>query len=161
MSPRGALTASAASVLVAVALLGVRAPAALAAPCDAPIVNPVACENTKAGNPASEWDVSGSGSAAIQGYATDISVDQGQTVSFKVDTPATAYHLDIYRMGYYGGLGARKVATVQPFAFLPQIQPQCLNQSATGLVDCGNWAVSARWTVPADAVSGIYFAKLV
>ena len=29
----------------------------------------------------------------------------------------------------------------------------------TGLVDCGNWAVSASWPVPADATSGIYFAR--
>src|SRR5205807_1457055 len=27
--------------------------------------------------------------------------------------------------------------------------------------DCGNWAESASWAVPPDAVSGIYFAKLV
>ena len=32
---------------------------------------------------------------------------------------------------------------------------------ATGLIDCGNWAQSASWAVPADATSGIYFAKLV
>ena len=47
-----------------------------------------------------------------------------------------------------------------PSASLPQIQPPCLSD-ATGLVDCGNWGVSASWTVPVDAVSGIYFAKLV
>ena len=33
---------------------------------------------------------------------------------FRVRTNATAYRLDVYRMGYYQGLGARKVATVQP-----------------------------------------------
>ena len=44
---------------------------------------------------------------------------------------------------------------------LPQTQPACLTEPATGLVDCGNWAESASWAVPADAVSGIYFAKLV
>ena len=69
--------------------------------------------------------------------------------------------LDIYRMGYYGGMGARKVATVLPSATLPQTQPTCLTDAATGLIDCGNWAVSASWAVPADAVSGIYFAKLM
>ena len=63
-------------------------------------------------------------------------------------------------MGYYGGLGARQVATVSPSASLPQNQPTCLNDVATGLIDCGNWAESASWTVPADAVSGIYFAKV-
>ena len=33
--------------------------------------------------------------------------------------PRRAYHLDIYRMGYYAGDGARKVATVQPLGDAP------------------------------------------
>ena len=93
---------------------------AAAAPCDAPVVSPVACENTKPGNPESEWDVTGSGSSSIQGFATEISVNVGETVRFKIDTPASSYRLDIYRMGYYAGLGARKIATVNPTASLPQ-----------------------------------------
>jgi hypothetical protein len=44
---------------------------------------------------------------------------------------------------------------------LPQTQPACLTDNTTGLLDCGNWAVSASWTVPANATSGIYFARLV
>src|SRR5215217_5138080 len=159
---RPRLSRCAASTVLAVGLLlAVLAAPASAAPCDAPITNPIACENTKPGNPASEWDVTGSGSASIQGYATSIGVDQGTTVSFKVSTNATDYRLDIYRLGYYGGAGARKVTTVQPSAPLPQNQPNCAQTSATGLIDCGNWAVSASWAVPADAVSGIYLAKLV
>ncbi len=146
--------------LLAIALTGFFAERASAAPCDPPIANAIVCENSKPGNPPSEWDVNGSGDSNIQGFATDISVDQGQTVNFKVKTPSSDYRLDIYRMGYYGGNGARKVATVQPSASLPQSQPACLSESATGLVDCGNWSQSASWTVPADAVSGIYFAKL-
>ncbi len=43
---------------------------------------------------------------------------------------------------------------------LPQIQPACLTDSATGLIDCGNWGISASWTVPSTATSGIYFARL-
>ena len=97
----------------------------------------------------------------IQGFATDISVNRGETVSFKVDTSAADYRFDIYRLGYYGGLGARKITTVSPSANLPQSQPACLNDTATGLIDCGNWAVSGSWAVPANAVSGIYLAKLV
>ena len=81
--------------------------------CAAP-ANPIVAENCLAGNPASEWDISGAGDPSIQGFATDISVNRGSTVSFKVDTNATNYRFDIYRMGYYGGLGARKVATVTP-----------------------------------------------
>ena len=29
------------------------------------------------------------------------------------------------------------------------------------MIDCGNWAESASWTVPADATSGVYIAKLI
>jgi N,N-dimethylformamidase beta subunit-like protein/uncharacterized protein DUF4082/Big-like domain-containing protein len=125
-------------------------------------INPIACENQKPGNLASEWDVSGAGDGSIQGFATSISVVPGEAVQFKIDTPSSNYRLDIYRMGYYGGMGARKVsdpAGIVPSAALPQVQPPCLTDSS-GLIDCGNWDISASWVVPVDAVSGIYFAKL-
>lgn len=128
--------------------------------CAAP-ANAIVAENCLAGNPDSEWNISGAGDPSIQGFATDISVNRGSTVSFKVNTSAANYRFDIYRMGYYGGQGARKVATVAPTATLPQSQPSCLNDAATGLIDCGNWNLSGSWAVPANAVSGIYFAKLV
>ena len=101
------------------------------------------------------------GDPTIQGFATDISVNRGSTISFKINTPASAYRIDIYRLGYYGGMGARKVATINPSVSLPQSQPQCLTDAATALMDCGNWKVSASWSVPANAVSGVYIAKPV
>ena len=39
-----------------------------------------------------------------------MSVNVGETESFKIKTPATHYHIDILRLGYYGGDGARMVA---------------------------------------------------
>jgi hypothetical protein len=123
--------------------------------------NPVVAENCLTGNLPSEWDVSGAGDASIQGFATQMSVNRGSTISFKVDTNASNYRFDIYRLGYYGGRGARKVGSVLPSATLPQSQPACLTQASSGLIDCGNWAVSGSWTVPATAVSGIYIARLV
>jgi hypothetical protein len=112
------------------------------------------------GNPPSEWDITGAGDATIQGFSTDISVNKGDTVSFKINTNATAYTIDVYRMGYYNGNGASKVATISPSAALPQTQPSCLTIPATGLIDCGNWSISASWPVPSTAKSGIYFAKI-
>ena len=131
--------------------------------CNPPVTSPIACENSKTGDPATAWDIPShdAGDPSIQGFATDISYNRGQTVRFKISTPTIAYRLDIYRMGYYDGLGARKQATVFPLALTPQTQPACLTQASIGLVDCGNWADSAVWTIPSDAVSGIYFAKLV
>jgi len=131
--------------------------------CNPPMANDIVCENSKPGTPSSQWDVAGGGAGdlTIQGFATDISVNQGQTIYFKIDTNAKAYTIDIYRMGFYGGMGARKVASVTPSARLPQSQPNCITNAATNLVDCGNWAVSASWTVPSNATSGIYFAHLI
>ena len=119
----------------------------------------IEAENCLPGNPASQWDVTGAGDPNLQGFATDISVNRGETVSFKVSTTATAYRIDIYRLGYYGGDGARLVATVPNASTTKTSQPACLTD-ATGLVDCGNWSVSASWAVPASAVSGIYLARL-
>src|SRR5258708_6774094 len=64
-------------------------------------------------------------------------------------------------MGYYQGNDGRFITSISPSASLPQIQPSCLNNSATGLIDCGNWGISASWTVPSTATSGVYFARLV
>ncbi|ACL41861.1 conserved hypothetical protein [Pseudarthrobacter chlorophenolicus A6] len=137
-------------------------PARAAGPCDAPVVSKVACENTQPGSPPSEWQVAGAGNTTIQGYATSMSVNIGQAVTFKVKTTASAYRIDIYRLGYYQGQGARKVAAnILSSVPLPQSQPNCLTFSATGLIDCGNWAVSASWNIPATAVSGVYIARLV
>jgi hypothetical protein len=123
--------------------------------------NPVVTENALAGNPSSQWDVSGAGDASIQGFATEISVNKGETVRFKIKTNAAAYHINVYRLGYYGGSGARLQGTGVITAALPQSQPAPLADAATGLVDCGNWAESAHWDVPANAVSGLYLARLV
>jgi hypothetical protein len=77
--------------------------------------NPIVVENGQTGNPDTQWDLSGIGQNSgpgvknfIEGYATDISVNSGQTINFKINTDSKNYRGDIYRLGYYGGLGARK-----------------------------------------------------
>jgi hypothetical protein len=130
------------------------------ATCAAP-QNPIEAENCLPGSPTSTWYLDSAGSSNIVGFTTDISVNVGQTVFFKVMTNALSYRIDIYRLGYYQGNGARLVATVLPSAVLPQAQPPCLTDSSTGLMDCGNWTISASWAVPSNATSGIYFVRLV
>ena len=124
--------------------------------------NPIVCENALPGDPQANWQIEGVGEKDIEGYATAMSVNVGETESFKIKTTATSYHIEILRLGYYGGDGARLVASdVKPSATLPQTQPACLTNSSTGLIDCGNWGVSASWNVPSTAVSGVYIAELV
>lgn len=136
------------------------AKAATGSPCG-PTINAIVCENQKQGTDPSEWDVSGAGDPSIQGFATDISVDAGQKIDFKIDTDARAYSIRIYRTGWYQGLGARYIETVNPSATLPQKQPECISDVRTELYDCGTWGVSASWNVPDDAVSGVYIARLI
>lgn len=146
-------------LLSAPILVGGPSAAQAADPC-APGGNKIACENAKLGTDPGVWEISGAGDPAIQGFATDISVNLGGRVDFKIDTSASSYTIDIYRMGYYDGRGARKVDAVIPSASLPQTQPPCVTDVRTDLYDCGNWAVSASWSVPATAVSGVYIAHL-
>src|SRR6266542_1050468 len=98
------------ALLVALAVLAASLPrdpvrgAAAAGPCDPPVTQPIVCENSKTGNPASEWDLGLIDSSQIRGFSTDISVTPGGTIRFKVTTGATAYRIDVYRLGYYAGL---------------------------------------------------------
>ena len=73
-------------------------------------------------------------------------------------------------MGYYGGKGGRLVATStgsSPSVTLlrnPSPQPAPITSTGptgTGLIDAGNWSVSATWAVPSTAVSGVYIAHLI
>ncbi|HEV8346689.1 MAG TPA: N,N-dimethylformamidase beta subunit family domain-containing protein, partial [Vicinamibacterales bacterium] len=127
--------------------------------CASP-ANIVVLENCQPGH--TDWDlpVDANGvlenDPTLQGYAADISVNNGETVAFKIDTVATSYRIDIYRLGYYNGAGARKITS----SIITQASPQlgCISD-ATGLVDCGNWTTSASWDTT-GATSGIYLAKL-
>ena len=153
VSRRRFLGASAVGLGAAAADLSVLTSAASAAP------NPISVENALPGT-TDDWNLPYV-DTDIEGFPTSYSVNAGETIGFKIQTAATAYDINIYRVGWYGGAGARKVATIQPSASLPQTQPAPYTDTTTGLVDCGNWAESASWQVPANAVSGVYVANLV
>jgi hypothetical protein len=141
-------------------LLAASPAASQAAACDPPVTNPVACENTLPGADPTTWEVSGAGDATIQGFATSMSVNKGGTISFKIKSATPNYHIDILRLGYYGGDGARLIASnLTPTS--TAAQPACQTFADTGLIDCGNWSVSRTWAVPGTAVSGVYVAHLV
>ncbi|MDB5119054.1 MAG: Fibronectin type domain protein [Sphingobacteriales bacterium] len=121
--------------------------------------NAIVTENALPGNPKSEWDITGAGDLSIQGFATDLSVNKGTTVRFKINVNgAVNYGIKVYRLGYYQNNGARLISNLGTFTGI--VQPAPITNSTTGLIDCGNWSESASWAVPSSAVSGIYIAKL-
>ncbi|UOE45988.1 N,N-dimethylformamidase beta subunit family domain-containing protein [Agromyces larvae] len=97
---------------------------------------------------------SGHGDIHAQGFARSISVNIGETVQFCVDGASTT--IDIYRVGWYGGDGFRKVATVTN---TPTTQPEAeVIPDTNGATTCTSWSVTAEWDVPSDATSGLYVA---
>ena len=63
-------------------LLCARPGAAQTFGCTPPMANDIVCENSKPGNSPDDWTVTDVGDTSIQGFATDISVPQGGTISF-------------------------------------------------------------------------------
>src|SRR5580704_6881303 len=72
-------------------------------------LNSIQIENAKPGT--SDWilDNPGYSSGVIEGYASMTSVNRGEQIQLFVNTAAPSYTMDIFRMGYYGGLGARRM----------------------------------------------------
>ena len=113
------------------------------------------------------------GSSTIQAYANAASVQPGQTLTFYVSTirEGTPYSLNIYRLGWYGGAGARQVFSraflighAQGYynASVARLVacPTCLVDTHTGLVEA-RWQPSYVLTVPMDWVTGIYLTKFI
>ena len=130
--------------------------AAAADPC-APLINAIACENSKPGSPPSEWDIRVP-ATDIQGFATQISVNRASR-SFKVDTTAANYTIGIYRTGWYQGKGARKIADVTPSVLTaePAALPHRRQHGALRLRHVGRVGIMAGSRA---ARSGVYIALL-
>lgn len=93
----------------------------------------------------------------IEGYCSHQSISAGQTLSIYVSTePAREFTIDIYRMGYYGGHGARLVQTLGPIAG----QPQAVPEPGTNRVRECRWQPSVDLAIPANWPSGVYLGKL-
>ena len=119
------------------------------------MLNPVQTENALPGT--TDWVLTNPATnREIEGYASLTSVNCGNAINFFIST-AGPYTIDIYRMGWYGGAGARKM-TVNPIALTGTLQP-IPAPTADGLFEC-NWSLSHTLSVENDWVSGVYVAKL-
>ena len=120
--------------------------------------NPVYLENQKAGN--TSWRLTNSYTTTdIAGYTSALSVQKGGSIGFKtsVAVPGT-YTIQVYRMGYYGGAGARLIFTSPSLSGITQ--PACaVTNTATRLVEC-KWTTRYTLAVGSNWTSGLYLAKL-
>jgi hypothetical protein len=119
----------------------------------------IALENSRSGTP--DWLLHNPATRGeIQGYASSSSLTAGDNLLLFVDTLAKTYRVEIFRVGWYGGEGARRIAKFEHLPGLVQRKP-CEN--AGHIIDCA-WAPSLVLTPPvaADArwISGVYLARL-
>ena len=96
----------------------------------------------------------------IEGYASKTSVNGGDTIDLYVSTRAPHYVIDVFRMGWYGGAGARRVAGPIERAGITQDSPQ--PDRATGLLECSWRDPYQLKTGDADGpwTTGVYLARL-
>ncbi len=93
----------------------------------------------------------------IEGFASRTSVRPGEKISLHVSTnPASTFVVDIYRMGYYQGLGGRHVLHLGPFPGIVQPDPPVGDMR---LREC-RWEPCSTLTIPEDWTSGVYLGKL-
>jgi hypothetical protein len=123
----------------------------------------IVVENAHAGT--SAWLGPDAESSAIEGYSSEVSVAPGEEVHFHVSTrPAARYRVEIFRLGWYKGLGGRELTcvpgcrrseqgTAQPLPPAPSSDravPVRANWPVTDMIRAGR-----RWP------SGYYEARFV
>jgi len=122
--------------------------------------NPIVIENQQPGT--SQWQISGvratDTDGQIKGYASAPSVNKGENITFYVSVnPAQTYTIDVYRLGWYQGLGARLMQHIGPLSGVQQ--PTCPTDATTGMIEC-QWTPGYALATQTSWTSGIYLALL-
>ncbi|MGR0221464.1 N,N-dimethylformamidase beta subunit family domain-containing protein [Agromyces sp. ZXT2-6] len=135
---------------------------AVSAAAAAPAVNEVVLENRLGGH--SSWRIPWAGHSvatdsdlAVKGYTSAVSVEQGESVGLHVHVAsAGSTRYDVYRLGWYQGLGGRRI-TGGTFNAAPQ--PACPTLMPEGTITC-NWAKSVTLQTSEAWTSGVYVVVL-
>jgi len=138
------------------------APAAAQTKGTASRENRIEAENRKPGAP--DWQLtnvrllrSGYRSQVMEGYCSHQSIEAGQKLEIMAGCdPPGQFRIEIFRMGYYGGAGARLMKVLGPFAGKAQPDPPV---GPNRLREC-KWEPSAELKIPDDWTSGVYLGRL-
>ena len=135
---------------------------ALAAPSER---NPKLIEQENARPGATDWQLTrvrldsmeGFRSPWIEGYCSRQSLKAGEAVEIKVSTnPPQKFQIEIFRMGYYGGRGARRMTVLGPFEGKSQPLPPVGRKD---IREC-RWETATKLTIPQDWPSGVYLGRM-
>jgi hypothetical protein len=117
----------------------------------------IAAENALPGDPS--WDIQiAGGDENFAAYSRPTSLTAGQSVSVQVNvSQPTPITWAVYRLGWYGGTGARKLTEGGPVTVQPQPDPSI--DPATGRVEC-HWSPLFSLEIRSDWPSGVYLSRL-
>ncbi len=123
-----------------------------------PVATWVVAENARSGT--LDWVINPKAHAKrapIEGYADRVSVARGEEFSIFVNTRASTFRADVYRMGFYAGLGARLITTTGD---LPgHVQPDPVFTPGINRIEC-HWTRSHRFVVTDSWPPGNYLVRL-
>jgi len=124
--------------------------------------NRVQAENWKPSAP--DWQLTnvrlvkpaGFRSRVTEGYSHQ-SIEAGDTLRIMASAdPPGRFRVEIFRMGYYGGAGARLMTVLGPFEVKTQPDPSI---GPNRLREC-QWEPSVELKIPTDWLSGVYLGRL-
>ena len=122
--------------------------------------NPVRAENNRLGT--ADWLLTRPALAReIEAYASACSINCGESLQLFVNTEAPDFVLEVFRIGWYAGLGARRVFGPQQLPARRQVMP--VMDPDSGLVDC-DWQASCTLHArgaddPAGWPSGVKYLR--
>ncbi|MBJ6764404.1 hypothetical protein JGU66_26840 [Myxococcaceae bacterium JPH2] len=120
--------------------------------------NPIDVENTAPGS--TQWRLGRAAvGAQLEGYAGASSVQHGESIDVHARTDGNhTVRWEVYRMGYYRGVGGRRVASGGPISVGPQPTPSA--DPSTGLLEC-HWPTSFTVQTEPSWATGVYVIKLL
>ncbi|GCE03721.1 N,N-dimethylformamidase beta subunit family domain-containing protein [Dictyobacter aurantiacus] len=133
--------------------------------------NAITRENALTGTTSWKIPTGSESTTQIQGYVSATSVKPGKSLMFYVSTQVaqTSYRIDIFRLGWYSGLGGRLMTSVPNLSGQAQGYydttgshlvncTSCTIAKDTGLIET-HWKPSYTLHIPTDWTTGIYLAK--
>lgn len=102
--------------------------------------------------------IGGAAHGAISGYVAEQAVRAGETERVYASAPgAGSVRIEVFRMGWYGGTGGRRVLASRPLPLVAQ--PPCAHSAQTGLTEC-RWHPTLSFQIPRALASGVYVVKM-
>ena len=123
-------------------------------------------ENAKAGTPGWQIQPSTFDSSKLSAYSGKDSYTCGEIVYLRVHAASSFFiNVEVYRMGYYGGAGARKIWSTEGSALGGKQAPAVIVQGGDpsrpmNMVDAGGWFLNLGIRVDGNYTPGTYLVKI-